>query len=221
LVFLMAAAGLYAQQAGQFTVGGRFGGALGFNDSANFGNRIRAEFFNDWTQEPSVLRDPELNIAFALYGNYAITDRLSVQPELNFMIGQGYELRFSARGYVSREVDVNYNSLDIPILVRFNVSSSPLIFGIQAGPHISIPLGTAEIYQDNAGYLGKFTINSSAVFGFTAGLFSGFPAGPGRIVGDLRFVFDFNTVELDWWGDNAAFMNRRALAFTVGYELSF
>ena len=205
-----------APQAGQFTVGGRIGGAIGFTESFADAERMLRPFFSNPYARPSV--EPELNINFALYGNYAITTRLSVQAELNFMISQGYELAAPRPGRGYDSFDVNYNSLDIPLLLRFNFLQSRPMFGAMAGPHISIPIGRFEIYDDREEeYIEKLDIDSSFVFGVTAGLFGGFPAGPGRVVGDLRFILDFDSIQ----AEGMDLVRRRAVALSLGYEISF
>ncbi|MDR0513522.1 MAG: PorT family protein [Treponema sp.] len=228
-VFSVISANLHAQTAGQFSIGARFGAAMGFNNPSGFQNEMRTwlgagvQNFNDFVDQPSV------NFNFAGTVNYAVTNWFSLQVELNFMVSQGYDLSFSptafAPGQRSRELDVDYHSIDIPLLFRLNlfgITGSPNAFGIQAGPHISIPIGRADIYDDtHDGYLGRFEISTAVTFGFTAGIFAGIPLGPGQVVGDLRFIFDTNAVELNFYhGGNVRFMERRALLFTVGYEIS-
>jgi len=221
LVFLIASTPIFAQQAGQFTLGGRVGMGFGISSPVGFGALVSENFYPGQNLTAST-DQPEINFALALYGNFAFTDRLSVQAEFNFMYDQGYELLFSTAAG-SRVVDVNYSSIDIPLLVRFSIANSPALFGIQAGPHISIPIGRLEIYEDlEMNYqIERFPINSSVVFGFTGGLFAGFPAGPGRIMGDLRFVFDFDSLEATAWGNRTRFIERRAVVLTIGYEFSF
>ena len=209
-------AGDSAPQAGQFTVGGRLGGAIGFTESHAGTERILRPLFSNPDARVSV--EPELNFNFALYGNYAITNRISIQAELNFMISQGYELTAPRLGRGLYSFDINYSSLDIPLLLRFAFLSSRPVFGIMAGPHISIPLGRLEIYSDHEErYIGKLDIDSNFTLGFTAGLFGGFQAGPGRIVGDLRFIFDFDSLQ----AEGVEFIRRRAAALSIGYEISF
>ena len=203
-------------QAGQFTVGGRIGGVLGFSESfTDIENLLRPYFSN---QDARISVEPELNFTFALYGNYAITSRLSVQAELNFMFSQGYELAAPRQQRGSYSFDIGYNSVDIPLLLRFNFLRSRSMFGIMAGPHISIPIGRLEIYDNREeSYFDELSIDSSFTFGLTAGLFGGFRAGPGRVVGDLRFIFDFDSLQ----ADGMDFVRRRAVALSVGYEISF
>ncbi|MCL2373810.1 MAG: outer membrane beta-barrel protein [Treponema sp.] len=220
LFFLIANISVFAQQAGQFTFGGRAGMGIGISNPVGFGALVSDSFYPGQNYASS-LENPEINFAFALYANFAITDRIAIQTEFNFMYDQGYELRFSTSAG-SRGVDVDYSSIDIPLLVRFTLINSPAIFGVQAGPHISIPVGRLEIYEDlETNYQNeRFRINSSFAFGVTAGLFAGFRAGPGRVVGDLRFVHDFNYLEATVQGNNVRFIERQAFVFTVGYEIS-
>jgi len=209
LVIVMGAAGLYAREAGQSSIGGRLGAAFGFHSYADTKGGLADEMS---IPANLFIHSDRMNFNFALYGNYAVTDRLSVQTELNFMINQGYELSLLGIG-----MDITYSSVDIPILLKANFLSTPsYAFGILAGPHISLPLGRASI--SGGGVSEEFDIDTSATFGLTTGIFSAVQAGPGRFVADLRFVFDFNAVE-DMEG--LAFMRRRALPITIGYEISF
>ncbi|MCL2380131.1 MAG: PorT family protein [Treponema sp.] len=242
VALVMGAAGLSAQEAGQFSVGFRAGGALGFNrpEAERFG-RVVGNFANipipqgwgwAWDESSRAPRhELEPNLTFALYGNFAVTSSLSVQAELSFMINQGYELIFSSPTLQrpgSQLVDVNLTTLDLPVLLRYNFLDSPAAFGIQAGPHVSIPLRSLEVYEDredDSGFREWFDIATSATFGLTAGFFCGFALGPGRVVGDLRFVFDFDTLEAhvpqaQGGTSREQFMRRRALVFTLGYEIS-
>ena len=225
LVFSIAVTGLQAQQAGQFTLGSRIGWTIGFNNPQTFGDFLIP--FMTLPSNVSVSSGNSTNFNFAVFGYYSITDRFSVQSELNFMFNQGYDLRFSAPGYRSRLVDVAYTSLDIPILVRYHLLNSAAIFGIQAGPHISIPLGRIHVteswrtqsYEERLS--DEFAIDSIASFGLSTGIFAGFPVRRGRIVIDLRFIFDFNSMEAYEWGVSSEFMRRRALAISVGHQRSF
>ena len=135
------------------------------------------------------------------------------------MLNQGYELRMPFAGFDSRRGRLTYTSLDIPILLRYNFLEFPLAFGVQAGPHISVPLGRGLL--SGAGFSERFDIDTFATFGLTTGFFSGTPVGPGRIVGDLRFIVDFNAVEAQMWGTAMHIMRRRAFVISLGYEVTF
>ncbi|MCL2381483.1 MAG: PorT family protein [Treponema sp.] len=230
LVFVMTAVGLYAQQAGQFTAGGRLGGSIGFNSPGDFGRHlsettvrlgesggIRPTSYSDGTA---------MGFTIAVYTNYAVTDNLSVQLEFGFSLHR-YDLSFFALSHPYTELrSISVTSLDIPILARYNFLDSRSIFGVQAGPHISIPTGRVNVNDPNSwGYSSTYIVATPVTIGLTAGIFAGFPAGlptqSGRIVGDLRFIFDFNSIHANDAGRTVAAMQRRALLFSVGYEMSF
>ena len=213
LVFVPLAAGLYAQEAGQWTAGGRLGAAFGLHSSRDMGGH-----FDD--PGHSTVDEMRINFIFAGHGAYTFTDRISIQAELNFMVNQGYNLRVSVDGDLLHSEKVRYSSLDIPVLLRYNFLNSSSVFGILAGPHISIPIGMVEFSE--GGNSDEFQIYTAATFGLSAGIFGGFRAGPGRVIGDLRFIFDFNSVEERREGAGGfEFMRRRALLFSLGYEMSF
>ena len=230
-VFMVSATGLFAQQqAGDWTIGARFGRAFGTNGDMDLGYAIQREMTATFPTNAILISENNLsNYTFALYGNYAFTNRLAVQTELKFMLNQGYTMNLRVRALgagswalpfiYTNAVEVTYTSLDIPILLRFNLSNRAFIFGVQAGSHISIPLGRVEISQNNSS--DKFDIKTLATFGFTLGFFSGFQAGPGRVVGDLRFFSDTTGTEVNFNGWEGEFMRRSALVVTVGYEISF
>jgi len=245
LVLFLGVANLYAQQAGQFTVGGRMGAALGFHEAGNLGNLFIPSNSPGWgtlgisplenngadqgRPSPDLFSDGQrVNFTFAVYGNYAITNNISIQMELKFMAVQGYELRFSAENYPrSWFANVSYTSLDIPILFRYSLLNSQILFGFQAGPHISIPLGRLAVTEDWDHYVSvnrineRFAIDTRASFGLTTGIFAGFQTGPGRVVGDLRFIFDFNSMQVYDRGNRIDFITRRALSIAIGYQQSF
>jgi hypothetical protein len=122
------------------------------------------------------------------------------------MIGQGLEDNFGA--------DATYNSLDIPVLVKYSFLNKPLIVGVEGGPQLSIPIGK---YKDPRGNFDT----DGPTFGAVAGVYAGYPLGPGRIIGDLRFLFDFNKLKAKEGGVTENILTRRGLIFAVGYEYSF
>jgi len=204
--------GISAVSAQEFTLGVRLGAVFGFYSSSN-------EWFGDYDEKP------KFNFNFAFYGAYALTDRLSLQAELNFMINQGIKYSFSDEWFDDEfnELSFTYSSFDIPILLKFAVAKEPVLIGFLAGPHLSFPLGKLMLSGDLEGsnvIYSQFNIEE-ITFGLTTGIFAGFPVGPGRITGDLRFLFDFKPVKGNIYGDIENMFTRRGLAFTAGYEISF
>jgi hypothetical protein len=60
-------------------------------------------------------------------------------------------------------------------------------------------------------------------FGAVGGLVAGFPLGPGRVTGDIRYLHDFTALKgtIENSGGGKEFLSRRELVFTLGYEYSF
>ncbi|MDR2471771.1 MAG: outer membrane beta-barrel protein [Treponema sp.] len=195
----------------QWTVGGRLGPMFGFHTSGAGMNSLAGTGIG-------ISEKSKMNFVIAAYGSYAFTSKLSLQPELNVMINQGQKL-----SSVFGSGDVVYTSLDIPVLVKFTiwepaVAGKPLSLGLHAGPLLSIPLG--GIKTKISGYSSEIDTDG-ITFGITTGTYAAYPLGPGRIVADLRFLFDFNAVKAKSSGVSVDYFTRRGLIFTAGYEISF
>jgi len=220
LVFVMLGTGLYAQQAGTSTFGVRAGGAFGLWSGLESDGRREGSGGTSWDglERRIVARYQQSNIfnlGVALYYAYTFRDSLSLQIELNSMINQGLSFEGELWLY-TRELtggpwqgslldtwddEPTYFSIDIPILLRYNFFLGFLGFGLMIGPHISIPV------------LSAWWVDSPLTFGATVALQGLLPIGNGRLVGDLRFVTDFNQVS-----DG---LRRQAIVITAGYEISF
>ena len=164
------------------------------------------------------------SLSLAFYFNYAITDWLSIQPEFNFMLLQGTELGLSMAAMGITEavsIPLRYNSLDIPLLVRFTPLRRPVMAGVVAGPHVSIPMGALSI--NNTPIIPQIVIPGATAeasnVGMTLGLFGGVEAGPGRVLADIRFVTDFMASTLLLGGETYELLQRRAFVFSLGYEI--
>ena len=234
LIAAVTAGGVFAQQAGTFSIGARLGPSFGFHNPTDAVKKAQEEFGGMVSLNDTGL----VNFNFALYGAYTLIDNLSLAAEFNFHINQGYKITGSMAipflGSMSLEGKGYYSSLDIPILVKYNFLKDPAVFGVLAGPHLSFPLGKAEIEYE-ASMMGlseagseKYDMEGITV-GLTIGVFGGYKVGPGRFIGDLRFIFDFNSSQIkDTYIINGVSikqkedaMKRRALALTLGYEISF
>ena len=198
---------LFAQDTGEFTFGFRGGILFGFHKAgSDLKNFISGEFDRYLTEES--LFNPNI----VAYGNYAVTDNIAIQGELNFMINQG--MKFNAYGYTVEGTGI---SLDIPVLLKYALVTDQARIGILAGPYLSFPLGKFK----TSGYYTYEEESDGFSYGVTAGLFAGYPIGPGRFVGDLRFIFDLSPMKIKDYGYIMEVMERRGLAITAGYEISF
>jgi hypothetical protein len=118
-------------------------------------------------------------------------------------------------------VGISYTTMDIPVLARWNFIQRPLVAGIILGPYISLPVGRLNLVVDDKGS----ALNMSGVtFGIMGGFTMAYKAGPGYIVGDIRYMNDFSSLKVhEDFGDGMQDANieiRRSVNFTLGYELS-
>lgn len=158
------------------------------------------------------------NIAFnaTLIGAFRFNDMWSIQPEINFMLNNGMEI--SGHG---NTVKIDYTTIDIPLLLRWNFIQSPIVTGIMVGPYISIPLGKLNLSIDNRG---SALDTAGYTFGITGGFVIGVKAGPGHFVLDMRYLNDFKSLYVyEDFGEGLQEANiciRRSVNVTIGYELS-
>jgi hypothetical protein len=160
------------------------------------------------------------NTAFSasLYGAFKFTHMWSIQPEANFMTNNGMEI--SGLGYMYK---IDYQTIDIPLLVRFNfLQKTPFLAGIVIGPYISIPIGRLNFQYNGANP--NLDIKGIA-YGIAGGFSLAFKLGPGHLVGDIRYINDFNSLKIyeNEYGSTFQDQNiliRRSINLTFGYELS-
>ncbi|MCL2413098.1 MAG: PorT family protein [Bacteroidales bacterium] len=228
-----------SQENRAFSFGARAGLGFGFSEPREFRGFANEMFYptNEITHLTRA-RGSETNFNLALYGNFAFNRHFSLQAELSFMMYQGYDMRITFTNpfifpglpplippipRYSINADLSYFSLDIPLLAKVDLlGSDRASFGFFAGPHVSIPLGRAEFWRDYFGEIEDyFSIDNSAVFGLTAGLFCRIPVGPGQIVGDFRFVTDFQSLKAQGITQRFDVLQRRAFVLSLGYQISF
>jgi hypothetical protein len=158
------------------------------------------------------------NTAFnaTLFGAFKFNESWTIQQEMIFMFNNGMEI--SGHGYT---YTIDYSTLDIPLLVRWNFILDPVLVGIVLGPYISLPIGKLNL---STGDKGSAFDTRGHTFGVTGGFVIGIKAGPGYITGDLRFLHDFSSLKVrEDFGDGMQDANiaiRRSINLTIGYEFS-
>ncbi|MDR2517446.1 MAG: hypothetical protein LBC88_08720 [Spirochaetaceae bacterium] len=189
--------------------GGELGLGIGFN---GLGKDFKT--MKNSAAAMGISLDEKSLLAFGLAGEtgYGITDRFAILSGLSLSFGQGIEL--SAAG-VSIKATTNF--ADIPVLVRYLFLNSPLLLGVQGGIHLGIPFGI-EVESSIPFFSSSKPDADGVVFGMSAGLIAGYPLGPGRIIGDLRFLMDFNPVKGKLSGQSMEGFTRRNFLIMVGYE---
>jgi hypothetical protein len=189
----------------RFAVGGRVG--AGFEINTAHSDMVGT----------GVTPKEESNIAFAasLFALWRITDRFGIQSEIDIMINNGIKATFAD----GAEVSAAYNSLDIPLLVHFNIIFSPVLVRVFAGPYLAIPIGNMNM--EVSGLSGGTSAETTGFTGgVTGGFVIGFRVGPGNIIGDIRYMNDFSEVSVKYKGNEMKGFLRRSVNVTVGYELS-
>jgi hypothetical protein len=217
VILVMVSAAVYS--AGPF-FGAKLGVGIGFHENGKDMDELI-----DQIKTMGISVDETSGAAFALspYGGYYFTDKLAVQTELNFMFGQKKTWEMNYGGF-SGEITGKYSSLDIPILVKYDFFTKPALLGALAGPYLSIPLGDIGISFPAAlagqGVPSSLEMDPDGItVGIALGLYGGYPIGPGRIIGDLRFILDFNPVKGKDSGATIELIKRRGLNITAGYEI--
>jgi len=189
----------------RFAVGGRLGAGFGINTA-----------HSDMVGT-GVTPKEESNITFtgALFFAWRITDRFGIQPEIDIMVNNGIKATFADGG----QVTASYHSLDIPLLLFFNIIHSPVRVSVFAGPYLAVPIG--KMNMEVSGLSGGTSADTVGVnFGVTGGFSAGFRAGPGNIIGDVRYMNDFDEVNVNYRGNAMKGFLRRSVNVSIGYELS-
>jgi hypothetical protein len=186
--------------------GGELGLGIGFNELGKEFKDMKDMYEN---MGVSVDKKSLTAIALGFEAGYGITDRFAILGGLSLSFSQGMELRATGG---SGKATVNF--ADIPVLLRYMFLDTPLLLGIQGGIHLGIPFGM-ELSMLGSSYKPD---GDGVVSGMSAGFIAGYPLGPGRIIGDLRFLLDFNAVKGEYGGLSQEGFTRRNFLIMVGYE---
>ena len=117
------------------------------------------------------------------------------------------------------EMSATYHSLDIPLLLYFNIIHSPVLVRVFAGPYLALPI--SKMNMEVSGLSGGTSADTKGVTGGVTGGFAvGFRAGTGNIIGDFRYMNDFSEVGINYRGTDMKGFLRRSVNITVGYEFS-
>ncbi len=178
----------------------------------------------------------------AIYGRYNMPFHapLGVQLELGIFANNGVAVdvddSFDDGGVkvnVTGSASCSYLSMDIPLLITYDIPVGPVVITPFVGPNFSIPLGklkskleyTAKMEgfgEEKTDESTEYDIDPRFIPGIVAGVEVGLPLGPGSLVADLRYVNDFTNVTIVPEGFDAVEMfTRRSFDISVGYALKF
>ena len=196
---------LHAHEVGEIDFGSRIGLMFGLHgESSTFSKNYG-------------LADRRLvNFNLVFFGSYTVIPHLTLQGEFNIMINQGMEWK-----YPGGKDKIVFTSIDIPVLAKYAFLEDPFIIGAEAGIHFSIPMGTLN-YIQSTGSITKISEHDTKGinFGISLGAFGEYRLGPGRIVADMRFIFDFTRLQAKFnnLGGNIDILTRRGFNISVGYS---
>lgn len=163
---------------------------------SRYGMRIGANLSSISSDNiPEDLDDSRIGVVVGFFAEYALTNRIGIQPEL----------QFSSEG--NKEDNLRINYLQLPILFKYNFNE---IVNIQLGPQAGLKIWEWEddgIMEDNFN-----TFNFAAVGGI------GFNINDNFFI-DARYIYGLTNVYEDE-GDQTGFEgNTTNIQLSFGYRL--
>lgn len=160
--------------------------------------------------------------------NMPFLSSLGIQTGLDVLANNGYKVNGTfTLGSVenSSTVTATYTSLELPILVTYDIGLGPVTLTLLLGPNISFPINKMKVTTSNtitdSPKTNEWNIANKAIFGITGGVAVALRLGPGSLVTDIRYTNDFTPVkggEKDSENPIDLF-TRRALALSLGYQI--
>lgn len=170
----------------------------------------------------------------AIYGRYDIpvslpAGILGAQLEVGFMANNGGTFTVSEETTkFEMESGIFYNSVELPVLVTYQLPVTDMIcVNLGLGPNMSFPFGAKAKSKMTMPGLNveteeDVTLASPVIVGLAVGAGVGVKAGPGSVIGDVRFINDFMPIMGESSGkEDYEFSLRRGLTISAGYEMMF
>ncbi len=155
----------------------------------------------------------KLGFGGGVFMNYQMTESISLQPELLFMMK-------GVKADIDEDAGIKLNYIDIPILAKFSVpmegAFAPCFF---AGPYISFLMSAKEYYEDDDEDIKEYL--KSTDFGLVFG--GGFDyeiADGGYLSFDIRYALGLTNIP-DTEGSDDVDLKNAGIMFMVGYGFSF
>lgn len=126
--------------------------------------------------------------------NFSLNTHFSIQPEFIYHFNNGHAIETSAQKSITK-----YNTIEIPILCKYQFPINKGNIGLLLGPTLNFILSYIEVENNNISTSATYTSLSSAedcnfnifLFGFAAGIEYAFPLGPGDLAIGCRYEHDF------------------------------
>ena len=158
--------------------------------------------------------------------NMPFLSSLGIQAGLDVLANNGYKVsRTTSIASIKQTVTTTatYTSLELPILVTYDIGLGPVTHTLLLGPNISFPINKMKVTTalNSSSATDEWNIANKAIFGITGGAAVALRLGPGSLVTDIRYTNDFTPVkggEKDSENPMDLF-TRRALALSLGYQI--
>lgn len=158
--------------------------------------------------------------------NMPFLSSLGIQAGLDVLANNGYKVsRTASIGNIKQTATTTatYTSLELPILVTYDIGLGPVTLTLLLGPNISFPINKMKVTTalNSSSATDEWNIANKAIFGITGGAAVALRLGPGSLVTDIRYTNDFTPVkagEKDSENPMDLF-TRRALALSLGYQI--
>jgi hypothetical protein len=200
--------------------------------------------FSTITGERAAEIEKQAGFTLGLAVNFALSHRLSMQPELNF-IQKGFVYRYRVEnGPATRrdKANVHINYIEMPVLIKFAFGDKNRFF-INGGPSLGIGMGGAshlKISSRGSGVYDDWAYTQKVKFGHRPGKFSvinspdelyfdnrldfGLQVGGGmivveRIMIELRYTYGLSYLD-DKDPDNRTTTQNRVLQLTLGMPVN-
>lgn len=160
--------------------------------------------------------------------NMPFLSSLGIQTGLDVLANNGYKVSTTASiGSIEQTVTTTatYTSLELPILVTYDIGLGPVTLTLLLGPNISFPINKMKVTTSNtitdSPKTNEWNIANKAIFGITGGAAVALRLGPGSLVTDIRYTNDFIPVKAgEKDSENPIdLFTRRALALSLGYQI--
>lgn len=132
-----------------------------------------------------------------IFGHFGLVDlgpgTLSLQPEVFFSFGNGAKTEFKDEvNDENYKITFKYTSLDIALLIGYDIPVGKISIRPFLGPKVGIPIG--KIKEEVAGYTYEIKTKGATV-GMDFGCGIAVPLGKFVLGGDIRYGIDFNKVK--------------------------
>jgi hypothetical protein len=177
-----------------------------------------------WEGDDLMVEDNELTsiplLQFGLVTEFMLSDRVAIQPEfLYFQKGFGVETTVSETSFTTKTI-LNY--IEVPVLVKVNLITSPVEVFVTAGPSFGYGLDGKMVF-DGEGEKEEIDIDfeedelSRLDLSASVGAGVQFPLGSGKLFVDGRYLLGLNTIDGSEPAEDRLDMKNRGIGIAAGF----